>query len=365
MSRYSQIPEVALRPLLERRTVQSSAPCRIDFGDSWDLKGMALLGQNLPPITVNIALDLRATIRILPFRDGWVRVSGSGFRAEEYPLSEVDLSSPLSFIFAILFHFAVSGVHITIETEFPPRSGLGGSSAISVAVIASISKALTKLDQMSDLSKSQIVRLAHDIEDGLRISYAGMQDQAAAVYGGVNKWRWDYRSSSDPFSREELATEADGPEFAKHLLLAYIGRKEMPADITAQEVRGFLNGTTREQWYEMHYAAAQFAQALVKRDWKEAALQLQRGTANRLRFAPDISTPASLQLVKEAEQCGCGAAFAGAPKGSVWAIGSDDAINQLHQRWGKMVESVQGGRLLNCKVDFTGLKSFSEPASED
>ena len=346
----------SLKSFLTNKTIRASAPCRVDFGDSWDIEGLALLHSALPPITVNIALDLRTKVQLLPYKDGWVKISTNWSEDEEQRLIDANLYSPFRLIYAIAFYFAVSGVHIVIDSQIPPRSGLGGSGTLAVAVIACISKTLASVRKTDELEKHQIVRIAHDIEDSLRISYTGMQDQAAAVYGGVNKWQWNYQSLHAPFIKEELINDEYQSEFGEHLLAVYINRDDWPENVTEKEIAGFLNNSTRKYWYSMHSAGNNFAQAVREHNWKDAALLLQKGTQNRLMFIKDTWPQAALDYLEVAKQLGCGAAFAGAPKGVIWAIGPKNTISHLRKRWEKLINLESNGYFLPNKVDFVGLK---------
>ncbi|MBM3242447.1 hypothetical protein FJZ31_39815 [Candidatus Poribacteria bacterium] len=123
-----------------------------------------------------------------PFKDKWIRISDDT-ASEEYRIDDIHFDTRFKLIFAIAAHFNVHGFEIQLSYESPPRSGLGGSGVLAITAIAAINKACEAFGE-SEFSKPYIIELAHNIEDGLRYSYTGMQDQCAAVYGGVNKWFW-------------------------------------------------------------------------------------------------------------------------------------------------------------------------------
>ncbi len=351
------LSDIDISTLLQKKTIQASAPVRIDFGGSWDLKAPALIAQKLPPVSINAALKLHTTVKLLPCETGIVKVSARDFTHVELPPWAADLTSPLGLVLAILLHFRVSGVHVIIESESPPESGLGGSGTLAVAVIGAVSEAIYRMNRARRLSRTETVRLAHDIEESLSISLTGMQDQAAAAFGGINMWQWDYRSCEKPLIRKPLLSKTEGPEFEEHLLLVLLAKRpaESGPSITQRELEGFLSGTTRGKWFALHQASMDFARAVSSRNWSEAALHLKHGTAIRLIITPHIADPCRLELIREAERCGCGAGFAGDGKRALWATGPAPCIARLRKQWQAMFESSVNGGFLDCEVDFQGL----------
>src|SRR5215204_4868519 len=73
------------------------------------------------------------------------------------------------------------GLDVDIESEAPPGSGLGGSSALVTAVVA----ALACLDERT-LTCHEVAHISYAIErEDLHIA-GGWQDQYAAAFGGFN-----------------------------------------------------------------------------------------------------------------------------------------------------------------------------------
>ena len=73
----------SLQDFLTQEPVEASAPCRIDCGGTWDIKAMALPMAGIGPVTVNMALNLRTFATLLPYKEGWVKVSSFGFSKGE------------------------------------------------------------------------------------------------------------------------------------------------------------------------------------------------------------------------------------------------------------------------------------------
>lgn len=344
---------INLRDILTSK-ISVSAPCRLDVGGTWDLKAYALLYEHLPPMTTNIALSLRTRVNLKPFDFGWVRVTDH-LGSEEHRINEMHYDGQFGLLFAIASHFNVHGLEIELSYEAPPKSGLGGSGVLGVATIKAINEAC-KLTEMPALSKSQIVRLAHDIEDGLRFSYTGMQDQCAAAFGGINKWIWKY-SSDTKFKQEPLSVDYD--ELCRRLVVAYIGKSHNSSDVNSKQVQGFLNGQTRAPWFKINKISDEFASALVKSDWAKAGDLITKETKIRCELVPSRITPLGITLQKVAHEYRAGFATTGAGNGGcVWALCRipEDRDNII-SIWADLLKDVDTACILDAKIDTNGLIS--------
>ncbi|HDR14413.1 MAG TPA: galactokinase, partial [Desulfobacteraceae bacterium] len=188
---------------LTKDPVSASAPCRIDAGGTWDIRAFALPCRSELPSTVNIALDLRTCVRLLPYEAGSIKVSSSGFReSESAQVDSIPFDSRFGLFFAAVSHFGFHGLQIRIESGSPVQAALGGSSTALVALLRALSH-LEKSFTGVERSRAEILRLAFVLEDSLSGGFCGMQDHAAAVYGGVNRWFWSY-GEERLFQRDRL-----------------------------------------------------------------------------------------------------------------------------------------------------------------
>jgi len=76
-----------------------------------------------------------------------------------------------------------------------------------------------------DIHAEPVHLLAHNLEDGLRVSLTGLQDQLAAAYGGINKWVWLYSKHDAPFERHALIDKAHYETVQGCVLIAYTGEE--------------------------------------------------------------------------------------------------------------------------------------------
>jgi D-glycero-alpha-D-manno-heptose-7-phosphate kinase len=348
---------IYLGDTLKDKEVTSSAPCRLDVGGTWDLKAFALLYKSMLPTTTNVALSLRTTVYLRPYKEGWVRVSDTT-SSEEYHVDDIRFNTRFGLIFAIATHFNINGVDILLSYEAPPKSGLGGSGVLAVTAIAAISKALESLN-IPTISKIKLVELAHDIEDGLRYSFTGMQDQCAAVYGGVNKWIWTYDANSgSKFRREELLPYEHLIDLEKRLVVAYIGQAHDSSDVNRRQVEWFLDGQTRKPWFRINQIANEFALALTFSDWEKASRLISEESDIRIDMVPSRITSIGMVLKKIAKGYNAGFATAGAGNGGcVWALCCEPSYaSDLIQHWGDELRKVETAKVLNIRIDSEGLR---------
>jgi len=342
----------SLENLLQDQPVQSSAPCRVDCGGTWDLRAFALPYHHIGPVTFNIALNLRTHVTLKPFREGWIKVSSKGFLPEEHPSHEAPFSTPMGLAFAIATYFNCSGVEILIDSESPPKSALGGSGAAGVALVGAFAKALQRLGAEM-LSKNQIVTTAFQIEDGLAVSLTGPQDQTAAAFGGVNLWTW---TADNDFIREALVDTHDIQQFTNNFVVAYGGETHNSSDINTKWVRGFLEAHNRSLWFEMNAITKDLGGAIAQAQWSDAASALNHECELRCSITPEVLTENTKELVEIAKASECGARFTGSGGGGcVWAIGEQEKIRATRDSWGEFLSGAGSGKILDCRVDSEGI----------
>lgn len=337
--------------------VTASAPCRIDSGGTWDIKALALPLERIQPVTINIALTLRTRVFLNPYRPGWIKVSSKGFyRTEEAQKGEAPFDSPFGLFFAALAYFDLGGVHIHIESDFPVKSALGGSSTALVALLKAISRLYVRFGERP-MTRKHILYLGYQLEDAVNKGKCGIQDQAAAVYGGVNQWVWKHSTPTIPFKRESLLDGHGRRQLSKRILVAYSGIGHNSSRINQRWINEFLSGKTRAGWEKVNTIVQDLGEAIKHKDWREAARFLREEMALRKKITPDALMPLTEDLILEAEDLGCGARFAGAGGGgAIWALGEKENIEKLKERWMSTLEPIKGGKILDCTIDSRGVK---------
>jgi D-glycero-alpha-D-manno-heptose-7-phosphate kinase len=137
---------------------------------------------------------------------------------------------PLALPRAILHHFGLQrGISLFLASEVPPGTGLGSSSAATVAIIKALSTACGL-----PLSSQEIAELACYIEIDKLGMPIGKQDQYAAAFGGLNLIT---------FAREAVTVESPkvAPQTLQRLqdniLLFFTGTARDSAEILSRQKR--------------------------------------------------------------------------------------------------------------------------------
>lgn len=166
--------------------IVAHAPLRLSFGGG---------GTDLPAyyerhggLVVSSAIGAACQVRIKehPGNDVLIR-SHDYHESTVVPARQaVTLEGPLSLPRAVLQWFEQvtrrpSGITITMQADVPPGSGLGSSSAMTVALVTAVARHLR-----IPMLKPEIAAAACDIEIDILGHPIGRQDQYASALGGIN-----------------------------------------------------------------------------------------------------------------------------------------------------------------------------------
>ena len=338
-----------MRNIIESHLIEASAPCRIDMGGTLDISTFYYPLRHFFPCTANIAINLRTTVRLLPYDKNKIKITSKGFKCAEYILDKAPFDHPLGLIFAIAAYFRAEGIHIDIESSSPPRSALGGSSAAAVALVGAFSKVKEKKGE-TPISRKNIAFLSQTIEASVAGVPCGFQDQLAAVYGGANVWYWPGDYQLPIFKKKTIIPKQYLPKFEQHLLLAYCGIPHESKNVNKKWVNQFLSGKHHGLWAEIIVCTQKFADALMKKDINTACQQMNKETAIRRKMTPEVLDDIGKALVESAKKTGCGARFTGAGGGGcIWALGRVEDIDK------GILSTRKDARLLSTKIDSQGL----------
>lgn len=202
-----------------------SAPARIDLsGGAADLFGLT---------TLSIAIDVRTRCSIGTSDHGMKVDLGEG---------EVDPGEETGERYRLLktilkVHRPRRDAIVSISSDIPSSSGLGGSASFSVATIAAINSFNEKL-----ISPYLLAEMAQRIETRDLGLMNGYQDQYCATFGGC--LFMDFKGKHNyPLGQEPYAVVESIP-FPYNIVVAHTGARHCSGDVNADLYKNYLCGDT-------------------------------------------------------------------------------------------------------------------------
>ncbi len=298
------------------RKIESKAPTRIDLsGGTLDIWPLYLFLKH--PLTLNLGIDLFAETRIEEFEASsqtsdhsgriWLQSEDQGHEMKLTWDELEDATAPPQLILhlKLLRHFTEkrvnAGLHdprvslsLTTRARSPAGAGLGGSSALSVAMVGALAswarsgsdETAKTLDILSE--GTQHIDIVRDIETTVIQVPAGLQDYYGAMFGGLQALRWN------PGAHERQWLPGGILAALEHrLLLFYSGQSRNSGINNWALYKAFIDreGDVRNQFQAIADATRFLEAALLDRDWDAAAKAIAREWEVRRGLAKGISTP--------------------------------------------------------------------------
>jgi D-glycero-alpha-D-manno-heptose-7-phosphate kinase len=325
--------------------IEASAPARVDLaGGTLDLWPLHVLHPG--SVTVNVAIDLRARCRVRR-RDGSFRVSVPDLGYERTAARPSDLlADPRGALAgALLEALGVSEPRdLELSSDVPYSSGLGGSSALTVAMAAALAASTGR-----EFGGPGAVEFVRDVETRVLGKPAGVQDYYPPLGGGIHRIRfWPGRTEAE-------RSDVDPGAWLRHLTLFDTGAAHSSGMNNWEVFRARLEGDREVAGNldDVAAAAREMAEAVEAADFAAMGAALRREWEARRRLAPVVSSPRIEGVIEAAREAGawggkaCGAGGGGcvvllAPAGKTAAV--RDALSRLAE-----------GRLLLVAVENRGL----------
>ena len=293
-------------------TVEATAPTRVDLGGgTLDIWPLYLFHPGA--VTVNVAIDRRAWCRVETGIEG-VRLESRDTlaKAEGRNVSEVLGSGGLSLAAYILRALGIeSGLKVVTHSRVPAGSGLGGSSALAVAVVAAAARAVARA-----LDADRMWPVVRDAEAQNMGVPAGMQDHLAAIHGGVLGIHLD----PGAVRAERLAT--DPARVEECLLLVDAGVTRFSGINNWEVFKGQIDGDerVRRSLAEIAAAARALRDALVAHEYDAVTPLMAAEWEARKRLAPGVTSPEIDRIAAAAQASGGAAKVCGAGGGGMVAV---------------------------------------------
>lgn len=339
---------------MSRTAVSAEAPTRIDLaGGTLDLWPISQLVPGA--ITVNVALDLRARATVIPRHDRRVVVISRDRRARAVrraPLGPHDARGPLSWPLRLAAALGPDeGYTLDLRAEAPAGAGLGGSSALGVAIAWALDRFAGRRT-----GREVLLRQVQNLETAEIRVPTGNQDYLAAAHGGLRAYRPTIAGTEAEAIPLPLGLEG-------RLVLVYTGVPRASGMSNWDMFRRFVGGERRTVagMGAIARLAVAMRDALVAGDVDEAGRLLGEEGRIRERLAPTVSTPKLRKVAAAARRAGalgtkvCGAGGGGCLV-ALAATGREEAVRVAIAAAGARVLPV---RLASRGVAVSGLRSGS------
>ncbi|MGH9591718.1 MAG: hypothetical protein ACRD5L_01410 [Bryobacteraceae bacterium] len=329
--------------------IEAKAPTRIDLaGGTLDIWPLYLFHEGA--VTVNCAVTRRATCVIDAARDSRrITLSSHDTRSSESFASFRALERAeryqLPLLAYLVRHFRPrGGFTLTTDSEAPEGAGLGGSSAMAVAICA----ALDRLTRAGN-DRRDWIHISRDVEAIVIRVPTGTQDHYPPAFGGVSAI---HLCPGGEF-RESLPVDA--AELERRLVLCYTGAPRQSGINNWEVFKNHIDGQKRVQknLQEISRVAQLARAALLRRDWNGLGALIREEWSFRRRNLPTISTPVIDGIISAARKNG-------ALAGKVCGAGGGGCVTLLIEPDARTrVEAAvtrAGGRLLPMQIDRTGMR---------
>lgn len=267
--------------------LRARTPLRISFGGG---------GTDVSPYceerggaVLSATINRYAYVSIRPGGDRYVVRSLDYDVSVSYPLDEpFVLDGQLDLAKAVIARFrreheVSEGAEIFLHNDAPPGSGLGSSSALTVALIA----AFAEYGKVS-LDDYEIAELAYDIEREEVGILGGRQDHYACTFGGFNYIEFECGSTvvNALRIRHEILLELE-----YSLVFAYVGGSHFAAHIIERQVENYRNGATESvaAMDELKVLAHDMKRALLRGDLRSFGSMLDAAWRSKRRMAAGIT----------------------------------------------------------------------------
>ena len=326
----------------------SQAPTRVDLaGGTLDIWPLYLFHQNSQ--TVNFAVNYHARCRLTPRRDDRIELISRDLHRRETFTSFDTLARTKKFRLPLLARLVIafqprSGFTLETESDAPAGAGLGGSSALNIAVCGALSRFVG-----SKLSPSKLIDVARNVEAQVLRVPTGEQDYYSAIYGGIQA------ICLRPHGVWADKLDVHPGELSARVVLCYTGQSRNSGINNWEVMKAHVDGKRLviRQFDRIAALAGEMRQSLEERDWQRAARLLRQDWEARKRNHPGITTNRIEELTAVARRHGSLAAKAcGAGGGGcvVFFVESD-----AKQRVEFALRQA-GARLLPLQISARGLR---------
>ncbi len=298
-------------------------------------------------VTVNVAIDLRARCRVRPGAAGFkVTVPELGYERSVDEPGQLLADPRGALAGAVLEALDIREPReIELSTDVPYGSGLGGSSALTVAMAAALAASVDR--RFDGAGRVEFVR---DVETRVLGKPAGIQDYYPPLAGGVHTLRFE------PGGVAVGRRDVDPGTWLRHLTLFDTGAVHSSGMNNWEIFRARLEGDhlVASRLDEVRDAAAEMAEAAGATDFRAMGAALGREWEARRRLAPVVSSPGIERAIETATAAGAwaGKACGAGGGGCVVILAPADKTPAVREALGRLTS----GRLVLVAPENRGLR---------
>lgn len=329
---------------------RSRAPLRISFCGG---------GTDVPPYperfggcVLSCTIDKYAYVSLRPYLPDRVKVRSEdlGVDAEYTAGNEHHLSGKLDLAEAIFRRFGLTGAECFMESDAPPGSGLGSSSAMIVAMI----RALARQEHVH-LTAQETAELAVAVERHDLGIVGGLQDQFASSFGGFNFIEF---TGSGVYVTPLRLSEDVLAELHYHLMLVYTGATRLSSNILAEQTASVESDdfVIMDALSKLKDLTHDLKRALLRNQIYEFGAILDEAWSLKRRLATKITNDSIEELYAHAKNAGAiGGKILGAGGGGYLLLCVPFDKNK---RVRHAVEAL-GGQVVNFQFEHNGAKTWN------
>jgi D-glycero-alpha-D-manno-heptose-7-phosphate kinase len=333
--------------------IESKAPTRVDLaGGTLDIWPLYLFHKGA--LTVNAAISLYASCVIETNGDAsaQIRLVSRDIKLQETFPSLDALAKAKRYRLPLLaeivkFFQPRGGFTLTTDSEAPAGAGIGGSSAMAVAICAA-------LDRFTGAGKSKEdwIHISRDAEAIVIQVPTGTQDHYPPAFGGAAA------IELPPGGEHRVELRVNVDELERRLVVCYTGKPRQHGINNWQVYKAHIDNkrAVQNSLERISQVAQGLRVALEAADWQEAGRLMREEWSFRKRNLPTISTKTIDRVVADTRRKGALAAkVCGAGGGGCVVLLIDPDARPR-------VESVireAGAEVLPVKIDRQGVQVVS------
>jgi D-glycero-alpha-D-manno-heptose-7-phosphate kinase len=294
--------------------IESKAPTRVDFaGSTLDIWPLYLFHPGA--VTLNAAISRYAScvMETRPPSDERIKLVSRDTKREEGFASFNALVKTRRYRLPLLaeivkFFQPQGGFTLTTDSEAPSGAGIGGSSAMAVAICAA-------LDRYTGAGKSKVdwIHISRDAEAIVINVPTGTQDHYPPAFGGAAA------IELPPGGEHRVELRVNLDELERRLVVCYTGKPRQHGinnwEVYKAQIGG--NRAVQNSLERISVVAQKMRFAMEKPDWQEAGRLMREEWSFRKRNLPTISTKLIDRVIAGARKNGalagkvCGAGGGG------------------------------------------------------